>query len=97
MIVKNLCLFGANRTTIQKTFKKLGLNSRLNSIYLKLKHKNKILNRLSFSNPISKTLETKISTFKSFYQQINYNKFNLKNGTNSKKKIFQKVQKKKKN
>jgi len=95
MILKELCFFGVNRFTIQRLFKNFGLNGRLNSMNIKLIHKNRMLTELNDSNLTGKILEAKISNFKLFYQQINYNKSKLRNGKNSKKKIFKKVQKKK--
>jgi len=97
MIIKELFFFGVNKDTIKTLFKKLGLNSRLNSIILKPKHRNMILNRLITSKSTGKTLEAQILSFKLFYQNINYSKPKLKNGKDSEKtkktKIFQKTKK----
>ena len=95
MIIKELYTFGIRIKTVQNLFKKFGINTRLNTIFIKLKQRNKILNRVNHDNLTDKYLKSKIENFKTFYQQINYNKPKLKNGQNSKKKIFQKIQKKK--
>lgn len=90
MNIKNFYTFGTSKISVKILFKKFGLNTRLNSLNIKLKHQNKIINKLNSNNLTGKDLKVKILTFKTFYQQINYNKSKLKNGKNLQKKTFSK-------
>jgi hypothetical protein len=90
MNIKNFYTFGTGKKSVKILFKKFGLNTRLNLLNIKLKHQNKIINKLNTNNLTGKDLKVKILTFRSFYQQINYNKSKLKNGKSLQKKTFSK-------
>ena len=71
----NFTQFGIKKTKIYKFYNQIGLNSRIHSIFLKKKKKNKIL-FLANKNLIGKNLKNSIYEYQRFYQKI---KLNTKN------------------
>ena len=66
---KILLSYGVNKKTLVKSYKKIGINSRPNELFLKNKQKSKVYKYLK-KKLTGKELKNKIHDFEIFYKKI---------------------------
>lgn len=67
--IKSFLQFGIKKIKIHKLYNQLGLNTRINSIFIKFKQKSKIASSLN-KNIIGKALKNSIFEYQKFAQTI---------------------------